>query len=149
MHSVLSKTPLLSQLKSIQIGETGRCGLWLFSSQGNFMSLKTSFANVLRALRSKRHISQRDFADTTSRTYLSKLELAKSSITLDKLDQISRRLDLSPLTLLTLTLSEETHSSVAELITQMRREMVELQEGGGLQGLAAKIFDLPDPPTPS
>lgn len=60
------------------------------------MTLKASFASVLRALRSKRNITQRDFADTTSRTYLSKLELGKSSITLDKLDQVSRRLDVSP-----------------------------------------------------
>jgi len=42
------------------------------------MTLKASFASVLRALRSKRNITQRDFSDTTSRTYLSKLELGKS-----------------------------------------------------------------------
>lgn len=57
------------------------------------MSLKSSFAVVLRALRSKRNISQRDFADTTSRTYLSKLEAGRSSVTLDKLEQLSERLD--------------------------------------------------------
>ncbi|MNJ58229.1 helix-turn-helix protein [compost metagenome] len=53
------------------------------------MALKSSFAVVLRALRSKRNISQREFADTTSRTYLSKLESGKSSVTLDKLEQLS------------------------------------------------------------
>lgn len=79
------------------------------------MTLKTSFASVLRALRIKRNISQRDFADTTSRTYLSKLELGKSSITLDKLEQISSRLELSPLTLLTLTLSEVTGRTPVDL----------------------------------
>lgn len=68
------------------------------------MTLKASFAKVLRALRAKRNISQREFADTTSRTYLSKLEAGKSSITLDKLQQLSDRLGLSPLTLLTLTI---------------------------------------------
>lgn len=60
------------------------------------MALKSSFAVVLRALRSKRNISQRDFSDTTSRTYLSKLEGGKSSISLDKLEQLSERLDLTP-----------------------------------------------------
>ena len=99
------------------------------------MTLKTSFASVLRALRNKRNISQRDFADTTSRTYLSKLELGKSSITLDKLDQISRRLDLSTLTLLTLTLSEETGKPPSELLTKLRIEIAELQQDDGLPSL--------------
>lgn len=71
------------------------------------MSLKAPFAVVLRTLRGVRNISQRDFGDT-SRTFLSKLEGARASITLDKLEQVSQRLDLSPLTLLTLTLQEQT-----------------------------------------
>jgi len=99
------------------------------------MTLKASFASVLRALRSKRNITQRDFADTTSRTYLSKLELGKSSITLDKLDQISRRLNLSPLTLLTLTLSEDSGSSPSELISKLQLEITDLQQEDGLPGL--------------
>lgn len=99
------------------------------------MALKTSFASVLRALRHKRNISRRDFADTTSRTYLSKLELGKSSITLDKLDQISRRLDLSPLTLLMLTLSEDTGKPPSELLSKLKIEIAELQQDDGLPGL--------------
>ncbi|MEW9901922.1 helix-turn-helix domain-containing protein [Pseudomonas putida] len=105
------------------------------------MTLKASFANVLRALRSKRNITQRDFADTTSRTYLSKLELGKSSITLDKLEQISSRLELSPLTLLTLTLSEDTGRSASDLMSKMRAELDELQHDGGLLGLSIKLED--------
>ncbi|MBC3495756.1 helix-turn-helix domain-containing protein [Pseudomonas sp. SWRI100] len=105
------------------------------------MTLKASFANVLRALRSKRNITQRDFADTTSRTYLSKLELGKSSITLDKLEQISNRLELSPLTLLTLTLSEDTGRSASDLMSKMRAELDELQRDGGLPGLSIHLND--------
>lgn len=99
------------------------------------MTLKTSFARVLRALRSKRNISQRDFADTTSRTYLSKLELGKSSITLDKFRQVSQRLDLSPLTLLTLTLSQDTGLTVSDLMSKLHEELADLQRGGGLPSL--------------
>ena len=100
------------------------------------MTLKTSFASVLRALRSKRNITQRDFADTTSRTYLSKLELGKSSITLDKLEQVSERLGLSPLTLLTLTLSEEP---AKDLISKLSAELADLQRDGGLAGLKISV----------
>lgn len=105
------------------------------------MTLKTSFANVLRALRNKRNISQRDFADTTSRTYLSKLELGKSSITLDKLTQISERLQLSPLTLLTLTISEDTGQPVNELLSNLQAELAELKGGDGLPSLKMMIKD--------
>lgn len=99
------------------------------------MTLKASFASVLRAMSSKRNITQRDFADTTSRTYLFKLELGKSSITLDKLDQICRRLELSPLTLLTLTLSEETGKYALQLVSQLRAEITGLQHEDGMPGL--------------
>ncbi len=98
------------------------------------MSLKTSFAKVLRTIRSKRNISQRDFGDT-SRTYLSKLEGARSSITLDKLDQVSQRLALSPLTLVTLTLCEETGHSAAEVIANTCAEIDALAREGGLPEL--------------
>lgn len=92
-------------------------------------------ARVLRALRSKRNITQRDFVDTTSRTYLSKLELGKSSITLDKLQQVSERLGLSSLTLLTLTLSEDSGHPAKDLISKLSAELADLQRHGGLTGL--------------
>ncbi len=98
------------------------------------MSLKSSFAIVLRALRSKRNISQRDFGDT-SRTFLSKLEGARASITLDKLEQVSQRLELSPLTILTLTISEQTGRPPVDLINSLRCEIEHLQGDGGVTGL--------------
>ncbi|QDR68480.1 MULTISPECIES: helix-turn-helix domain-containing protein [Pseudomonas] len=98
------------------------------------MSLKSSFAIVLRALRCKRNLSQRDFGDT-SRTFLSKLESARSSLTLDKLEQVSQRLELSPLTLLTFTLSQESGKSVVELIDDLRSEIEGLECDGGIPGL--------------
>lgn len=102
------------------------------------MSLKTSFASILRTVRSKRNISQRDFGSTASRTYLSKLESARCSITLDKLEQISQRLELNPLTLLTLTLSEESGKSAVDLIRQVESEIHALSWEQGEQALASE-----------
>lgn len=99
------------------------------------MTLRTSFSTVLRALRAKRNISQRDFGDTASRTFLSKLEGGRASPTLDKLEQISQRLDLSPLSLLTLTLSADSGLSVNDLIKALKAEMEGLQRDGGVEGL--------------
>ena len=98
------------------------------------MSLKSSFAIVLRTLRCKRNITQRDFGDT-SRTFLSKLEGGRSSPTLDKLEQVSQRLELSPLTLLTLTLSLESGKTSAELIDDLRLEIDGLGRDCGVPGM--------------
>ncbi|WP_176506202.1 helix-turn-helix domain-containing protein [Pseudomonas urethralis] len=100
------------------------------------MTLKSSFAVVLRALRSKRNISQRDFSDTTSRTYLSKLEGGKSSVTLDKLEQLSERLELTALALLALTVSEDTGEPASLLVAKLGEEILTLEREGGLPGLS-------------
>lgn len=106
------------------------------------MSLKLSFALVLRALRSQRKITQRDFGDT-SRTFLSKLEGGKASLTLDKLEQVSQRLGVSSLTLLTLTLSLESGRSSAELIDDLRLQIEKLERDGGLAGLEKSPAPVP------
>lgn len=108
------------------------------------MTLKTSFAKVLRSIRAERSISQRDFIDT-SRTFLSKLESAKSSPTLDKLERISQRLELSPLTLLTLALSLERGQSAAELIDHLRGEIETLARDGVVPGLKSTTCGHPTP----
>jgi hypothetical protein len=41
------------------------------------MTLKSSVANLLKAVRAKRNVTQRNFVDPTSRMHLSKLELGK------------------------------------------------------------------------
>lgn len=100
------------------------------------MTLKESFANVLRGIRSKRNLTQRQLSEVTSRTYLSKLEAGKSSITLDKLDQLSEHLNLSPLTLLALTLSDRAGEPVGNLVLKLRDELQELLQDGEQNRLA-------------
>lgn len=113
------------------------------------MTLKSSFASVLRVLRSQRNITQRGCSDTTSRTYLSKLETGRSSITLDKLEQLSERLKMSPLTLVALTLSEDT-GQTAELLDRARNEIRTLESEGRIPGLQATLGDnLAEPPLPA
>jgi len=105
------------------------------------MTLKSSFANVLRVLRSQRNITQRGFADTTSRTYLSKLETGRSSLTLEKLEQLSERLEVSPLTLVALTLSEDTGQTANELLVRTKNEIRALESHGRIPGLQATLGD--------
>jgi transcriptional regulator with XRE-family HTH domain len=64
------------------------------------MSIRTAVATVLKAMRKARGLSQRDLAEVSSRTYVSKLERGQSSPTLEMMATLSAPLGLSSLTLM-------------------------------------------------
>lgn len=97
---------------------------------------------MLHALRSKRNITQREFVDATSRTYLSKLESGKFSITLDKLEKLSERLELSPLAFFALTVSKEAGEPAVVLATRLIDEICALASDGDQPGLDALKAEL-------
>ncbi|SHM57898.1 Helix-turn-helix [Pseudomonas asturiensis] len=99
------------------------------------MSLKTAFAAVLKAMRNSRGLTQNQLSDASSRTYLSKLERAQSSLTLDKLQAISQTLDLSPLTLIAITVATESPAPLRELLNRLEAELVDLRCSGVLKEL--------------
>lgn len=96
------------------------------------MSLKTAFASVLRAMRASRGMTQRKLAEASSRTYLSKLERGQSSPTLDMVTALSGTLNLSPLTLIALTLSAESRQPINALLGRLDKEVAELRQAGVL-----------------
>ncbi|MBM0212914.1 Helix-turn-helix domain-containing protein [Pseudomonas syringae pv. maculicola] len=99
------------------------------------MSLKTAFAAVLKAMRNSRGLTQKHLSDASSRTYLSKLERAQSSLTLDKLQAISQTLELSPLTLVAITLGTESRTPLRDLLDRLESELVDLRHSGVLKDL--------------
>lgn len=48
------------------------------------MDIKQAFALALKTVRKDRGLTQEDFSETSSRTYISTLERGKKSITLEK-----------------------------------------------------------------
>ncbi|WP_439254047.1 hypothetical protein [Pseudomonas monteilii] len=81
---------------------------------------------------------------------MSKLESGKSSITLDKLEQLSERLEMSPLTLVALTLSEDTGQTTNELLARTQNEIRALESDGRIPGLqATQGENLATPPLPA
>ncbi|PBJ10782.1 helix-turn-helix domain-containing protein [Pseudomonas mediterranea] len=103
------------------------------------MSLKTAFASVLKATRAARGLSQKNLAEVSSRTYISKLERAQCSPTLEMMSALSVPLNLSPLTLIAMTMSVETGHSVASIVNRIEDDLAELAQAGineGLQVLA-------------
>jgi transcriptional regulator with XRE-family HTH domain len=66
------------------------------------MKLREGFAAALRETRRVQELTQEDFSDVSSRTYLSTLERGMKSPTLDKLEEIASVLGIHPVALLTI-----------------------------------------------
>lgn len=107
------------------------------------MSLKTAFAAVLKAIRGARGLSQKTLAEVSSRTYISKLERGQSSPTLEMMTALSAPLNLSPLTLVAITIGSETGQSIRSLISRIEDEVSELAQAGVLKELQIPQETLP------
>ena len=77
------------------------------------MADQSNFGAALRQARRARHMTQEDFGDPSSRTYVSMLERNVRSPTLSKITELSDTLGIHPLTLLALAFLQS--SSPAEL----------------------------------
>lgn len=67
------------------------------------MEVRNSFSKALRLVRHRQGLTQEDFSMVSSRTYVSMLERAATSPTLEKLDDLCKVLDVHPVTLLAIT----------------------------------------------
>jgi len=63
------------------------------------MKLREGFAAALRETRKHQELTQEDFSNVSSRTYLSTLERGIKSPTLDKLEEIASVIGIHPVTL--------------------------------------------------
>lgn len=105
------------------------------------MSLKVPFAAVFRMLRAKKGLSQESFPESGSRQYLSTIELGKSSVTIDKLNDLSATLGISPATILVATLAVQEGVEINVILERVSGELRELLGDEGLQGAIAHIAD--------
>lgn len=69
------------------------------------MDLRKGFAKALRELRKQKGLTQEDFSDVSSRTYLSTLERGMKSPTLDKIVDLAAVMEVHPITLLVMAFS--------------------------------------------
>lgn len=99
------------------------------------MSLKIAFAGVLKAMRAGKGLTQRNLAEVSSRTYVSKLERAQSSPTLEMITALSGTLGVNPLTLVAITLCAESGQSVNALLRRTQEELADLAQAGILRDL--------------
>ena len=86
------------------------------------MAAKHTLSEALKTIRKARGLSQEDFSDVSSRTYMSTLERDLKSPTLNKLAELCNVMEVHPLTLLTLAYAG--NSSKADLLlAQVRQEL--------------------------
>jgi transcriptional regulator with XRE-family HTH domain len=114
------------------------------------MSLKNAFAAVLKAMRAGKGLTQRNLAEVSSRTYVSKLERAQSSPTLEMITALSGPLSVNPLTLVAITLCAESGQSVNALLRRTQEELAGLAHEGVFKSLAISTGDelvVPRPPS--
>jgi len=93
---------------------------------GSHMDVRHALASALKTIRNARGLTQEDFSNVSSRTYLSTLERGLKSPTLDKMQALAEVLDVHPLTIMALTFTTAENCSVDELLSRVKRELKDL-----------------------
>lgn len=96
---------------------------------------KKAFGQALRDMRHRRQLTQEDFNQVSSRTYLSTLERGMYSPTLDKVEELASVLEIHPLSLIALYhLNQAGAPSLEQLFEQIRQDLT-LPKVKGTAGL--------------
>lgn len=90
------------------------------------MELKQAFGKALRQMRKTRHLSQEDFGDSSSQTYLSQLEGGGKGPTLEMVQALAAVMDVHPLTvLMQCYLLMDDAATMDSLMERIRNEVTE------------------------
>lgn len=90
------------------------------------MELRKAFGQALKMLRASRKLTQEDFSQVSSRTYLSTLERGLKSPTLEKVDELASVIGVHPMTLLASSyLRMDSNLDQDELFAIVRRELLQ------------------------
>lgn len=93
------------------------------------MELKTAFGLALKQVRNRQNLTQEDFSETSSRTYISTLERGIKSPTLEKVEQLSKVLKVHPLTVMVMAyLYKENDQDLSSLLKSIENEVNALQD---------------------
>ena len=95
------------------------------------MAAKYTLSEALKTIRKARGLSQEDFSDVSSRTYMSTLERGIKSPTLNKLAELCEVMGIHPLTLLTLAYAGDSPHKADELLAQVRQELEAVLKASG------------------
>ncbi|MCT8166765.1 MULTISPECIES: helix-turn-helix domain-containing protein [unclassified Pseudomonas] len=86
------------------------------------MELNTAFGLVLQKVRKHKGLTQEDFSNVSSRTYLSTLERGLKSPTIEKVAQLAGVLDVHPATLMLATFIKQNELTDSPSLNQRIQE---------------------------
>lgn len=97
------------------------------------MNIRKAFATALKETRKAKGLTQEDFSEVSSRTYMSSLERALKSPTLDKVDELASVLNVHPVTLLMMAYSYvRKDESIDRLFEKVINEVRNIRNTGKL-----------------
>ena len=105
------------------------------------MSLSQGLAAVLRAIRATKDLAQSDLASAAGRTFLSRIERAKSDVPLSKLDEIALAAGLDTVTLMVLRAVANNGKTPEQILKCVEEELAEFKSQGGLEKLTSQVED--------
>ncbi|MGN2406724.1 helix-turn-helix domain-containing protein [Pseudomonas syringae] len=95
------------------------------------MNLKEALAGALRGARAHQGLSYEDLAGATHRTNVGKLEQARTTPTLEKLDEIADYLGLDLLTVVTLAIAAQGNEQPSDVLHRTALKVREFEVTGG------------------
>jgi len=88
------------------------------------MDVAQAFAKALKQARRAQGLTQEDFSEVSSRTYVSSLERGKKSLTIEKIDALASAMEIHPLTLMLLTyLIKSNQAEQSAIVQQVTLEL--------------------------
>ena len=92
------------------------------------MKLSNGFPHALKKARKAKGLSQEDFSDVSSRTYVSTLERGLYTPTLEKVEGLAQAIGIHPLTLLTMACLAAAKTSNLEKLFALVKAEIEVME---------------------
>lgn len=87
------------------------------------MTLREAFASALQFLRARRGLSQHDIAPSMDQSYVSRLEAAKRSVSLEMSTEFAEAVGLHPISFLTLVYAAQSGQSPLEILRLAESEL--------------------------
>ena len=91
----------------------------------SIVNTRQAFAKALRQCRVHKGLTQEDFGEKSSRTYVSTLERGLKSPTLEKIDDLAGVMHIHPMVLLLLTYAELS-DNLDTLCEEIKKEVAEI-----------------------
>jgi|LNAP01.1.fsa_nt_gb transcriptional regulator with XRE-family HTH domain len=87
------------------------------------MSLRSAFASTLQALRAHRGLTQKNIANTTDPSHVSRLEAGTRSVSLEVSEELAHAIGIQPVSLITLVYASKDGMTAREMLHKVQGDL--------------------------